>query len=182
MKLPEGIDYSKYYGKGGANTRAWGPKAWDYLFTSIMGRYPVKIDYGSPEDIQVLNAFSHMLIGLKDTLPCVFCRKSFEVFVKELPIEEFLKGRIQLMYWLYLLKIKVNSKLKKQEKICYNDEKKRLKGLFHHGDITKDQYYTSLQKSKEETFLTQPTPPFKEVLDKYESYRAVCSKKALKCI
>ena len=182
MKLPEGIDYTQYYGNGGAKTGQWGPKAWDFLFTSIIGRYPVRIDFDSSDDMLILNAFSSMLVGLKDTLPCIFCRKSFEIFVQELPIEEYLIGRIELMYWLYLMKDKVNSKLLKQEEICYNNEKKRLKALFHNGNITKDQYYSLLEKFKKETFITVPTPPFKDVLDRYEGLRAVCSKKALRCI
>ena len=163
-------------------TSAWGGHAWNFLFTSIMGRYPVKIDYHSSDDIHIANTFSQMLIGLKDIMPCIYCRKSFENFAKELPIEPYLAGRIELMYWLYLMKNKVNSKLEIQEQKCYTDEKKRLKGLYHHGDISTDEYYSSVKKFKKETFITQPAPPFKEVLDTYENIRAVCSQKSLSCV
>jgi hypothetical protein len=181
VKLPEDIDYSKYTSTQGMSTKHWGPSAWNFLFTSIMGRYPVKVDFHSEEDVSIANKFSHMLVGLKDIMPCIYCRKSFENFAKELPIEPYLVGRIELMYWLYLMKDKVNNKLEKQEQKCYTDEKKRLKGLYHHGDITKEEYYKLIESFKKETFITQASPSFKEVLDHYESIRAVCSEKAMRC-
>ena len=182
VRLPDEIDYSAYDSNSGMATRIWGSRLWGSLFTSIMGRYPFVVDYNSTTDLNIVNTFSQMLVGLKDTLPCVFCRKSFETFVKELPIEPYLKGRIELMYWLYLMKDKVNKKLICQEKICYNDAKARLKGLFHHGDITEADYYNKISDFKKATFVTVPSPTFKEVLDEYESMRAVCSKMSLSCI
>jgi hypothetical protein len=182
IKLPENIDYNQYNSASGMATSKWGSAAWNFLFTSIMGRYPFKVDFHSAEDVNVVNVFAKMLIGLKDFTPCIFCRKSFENFIQELPIEPYLVGRIELMYWLYLMKDKVNTKLEKQEKKCYTDEKKRLKGLYYHGDITADEYYNFIQKFKKETFITKPTPPFKEVLDYYENIRAVCSEKAMRCV
>jgi hypothetical protein len=80
------------------------------------------------------------------------------------------------------MKDKVNSKLICQEQLCYNDEKKRLKGLYHHGDITESEYYASIENFKKTAFTTVPTPSFKEVLDKFENVRAVCSQKSLSCV
>jgi len=179
IQLPSSIDYTKYNSTQGMATSIWGPCAWDFLFTSIMGRYPMEIS--TKEDINIGNKFSSMLRGLKDTMPCVYCRKSFEIFIKELPIEPYLVGRIELMFWLYLIKDKVNVKLERQEEKCYNDEKIRLKGLYHNGNISEQEYYYKVNKFKKETLITVPTPPFKEVLDKYENNRAQCSPKAMKC-
>jgi hypothetical protein len=114
-------------------------------------------------------------------MPCIYCRESFKGFLKELPIEPYLVGRIELMYWLYQMKDKVNNKLLRQESKCYTDEKKRLKALFYTNQISEDEYYKKVSEFKRETFQTIPTPPFKEVLDKYESLRAVCSAKAKTC-
>jgi hypothetical protein len=180
--LPIHIDYTQYTSTQGMGTSVWGPNAWDFLFISIMGRYPVKVDFYSKEDVQIVNVFSQTLIGLKDLMPCIYCRKSFENFIKELPIEPYLIGRIELMYWLYLIKDKVNKKLICQENICYNDEKIRLKGLYHHGDIIEQEYYSKIKEFKETTSQTVPTPPFKDVLDKYENFRALCSQKSLSCV
>ena len=85
------------------------------------------------------------------------------------------------MYWLYLIKDKVNKKLIYQEKICYNDEKIRLKKLVYSKQLSEKEYYNLVEKFKKETFQTQDTPPFKQVLDHYESFRAVCDKRAKKC-
>jgi hypothetical protein len=182
IKLPEGIDYSLYDSESGMATKRWGPSFWNSLFVSIMGRYPFKIDTSNEEHLLLQSEFKHLLTSLSNIMPCVFCRNSFKNFLKELPIEPFLIGRIELMYWLYLMKDKVNKKLICQENLCYNDEKKRLKSLYYNKQISKEEYYQKIKEFKEEAFTTIPTPPFKEVLDKYEAIRAVCSQKSLSCV
>ena len=179
VKLPKSIDYKKYYSISGANTKKWGPAGWDFLFTSIIGRYPIKVI--SKEDITIKQAFKSMLTNLSIVMPCIFCRNSFKGFLEELPIEEYLVGRIELMYWLYLIKDKVNQKLICQENKCYNDEKSRLKNMYYKKEITDEDYYKKVLKFKQENFETIQSPPFKEILDKYEAQRAVCDKKAKKC-
>ena len=181
VKLPENIDYSIYNNTNGMSTKHWGPSAWDFLFTSIMGTYPFKIDENNAEHIIIKNAFKNMFLGLQITMPCIFCRESFKIFLLELPIEPYLIGRIELMYWLYQIKDKVNNKLLTQEMRCYNDEKRKLKFLFYRGDITEEEYYSEVNKFKKDILLTTPTPSFKEILEKYEKLRAVCSNKANKC-
>jgi hypothetical protein len=114
-------------------------------------------------------------------MPCIFCRESFKKFSKELPIDKFMSGRIELMRWLYEIRNKVNKKLIDQEKKCYNDEKRRLKKLYHNNSLSSSDYYDQLQKFKEKTLITNISPPFEEILDKYESIRAVCSKKSKTC-
>jgi hypothetical protein len=180
INLPKDIDYSKYTSKSGISTKYWGPKLWDFLFVSIIGNYPMKMN-NSIECIVKKNAFKNLLTNLTITLPCIFCRNSFKEFIIELPIEPYLIGKIELMYWLYLMKDKVNKKLIYQEKKCYNDEKKRLKVMFYSKQISENEYYTQLKTFKEDNFVTQPTPSFKSVLDKYENKRAKCDKKAKKC-
>jgi hypothetical protein len=181
IKLPEGIDYTKYNSGSGMATRFWGPAAWNFLFISIMGHYPTHIDASDSEHIIIKNAFKNMLITLQIVMPCIYCRESFKKFLLELPIEPYLIGRIELMYWLYLMKDKVNNKLCGQENKCYTDEKRKLKAEFYTGKITETEYYKYTSEFKEETFITTPSPPFKEVLDKYENLRAVCSDKAKTC-
>ena len=180
INLPEGIDYSKYYGKSGMSTKHWGSAAWDFLFISIIGRYPVKIS-NSQEDLEIRDNFKNLFFSLPIILPCIFCRNSFKIFLKELPLEPYLVGRIELMYWLYLMKDKVNKKLICQENICYNDEKKRLKELFYTNQIKENEYYNDIKKFKNENFNTISSPPFEDVLKHYEKYRATCNNKAKKC-
>ena len=179
IKLPEDIDYSKYYGKSGMSTAYWGSRLWDSLFVSIIGRYPIRIK--TKEDIEIKHSFKSMLTNLSIIMPCVFCRNSFVGFLQELPIEPYLIGRIELMYWLYQMKKKVNQKLICQENICYNEEKGKLKAMFYTKEISEKEYYKKIKQFKLDTFVTIVTPSFKEVLDKYESQRAKCDPRAKKC-
>jgi len=182
VKLPSDIDYTKYNSTSGMATKIWGSQLWTSLFTCVMGRYPIKINKKNKEHLKVKKSFKTLLTSLDTIMPCVFCRNSFTVFLKELPIESYLVGRIELMYWLYLMKDKVNNKLLNQEKKCYDDEKKRLKTLYKKGKLTQEDYYKQIEKFKNGSFITQPTPPFNEVLDKYEAIRATCSKRAQACV
>ena len=181
MNLPEDIDYSLYQSDSGMSTKHWGPAAWKFLFTSIMGRYPTKINMNNSEHVLVKNAFKNMLTSLQIVMPCIYCRESFKTFLLELPIEPYLVGRMELMYWLYLMKDKVNNKLINQERQCYNDEKQKFKTKFYNYQVTEDEYYQHIKAFRKKTFNTIPTPPFKQVLDQYESLRAICSDKAKTC-
>lgn len=180
----DNVDWSKYHSTSGLSTKSWGPNGWYFLFSCIMGGYPVKIDTNNREHKAIRTHFKNMLLSLSYTMPCIFCRNSFKDFCKSLPINQFLIGRIELMYWLYLIRDKVNKKLIAQEKKCYNDEKKRLKHIYYKSKRTnqdKQTYYDNLQTFKRKTFITKPSIPFINVLDKYERIRAVCSAKAKTC-
>jgi hypothetical protein len=176
-------DFSKYNSTSGLSTKSWGPSGWYFLFSCIMGGYPVKLDNKSKDHRVIKRHFKNMLLSLGYTMPCIFCRQSFQEFCKEMPIDNFLSSRIDLMKWLYEIRNKVNQKLIAQEQKCYNDEKKRLKKLYYSNpsDESKRTYYKNLQTFREKTFMTTLSPPFEEVLDKYESIRAVCSKRAKTC-
>lgn len=175
------IDYSKYTSNSGLSTSHWGPSGWHFLFSCIMGGYPIKIDVKNKDHIKIKRHFKYLIESLGYTMPCIYCRDSYKQFYKELPIDPFLTGRIKLMEWLYNIRDKVNKKLKAQEQQCYNDEKKRLKKLYHNNEISKNEYYNLVRSFKNKTFITKESPPFVEVLDKYEASRAVCSNKAKTC-
>lgn len=179
--LPKDINYSLYYSTSGMSTKHFGPQTWGFLFTSILGRYPVKIDKHNKEHIKIAKAYYNMLTNLTITLPCIYCRKSFTQFLKELPIKPFLKGRIQLFYWLYLMKDKVNKKLIHQETKLYNQKIKTLKSLYKTHQLNKETYITLRDQLKENIFITVPTPPFDIVLNQYEKLRASCTKKLKTC-
>jgi len=182
VELPTDIDYTIYHSDSGLSTKDWGHPTWEFLFASIIGRYPVKIDPKNIEHIQIRKTFKSLLSSLSTVLPCVFCRNSFKQFMNELPIRDYLVGRIELMYWLYLMKDKVNQKLIRQESKCYNDEKKRLKKKYHNNEISREDYFNRLENFKSTSFTTKPSPPFVQVLDQYESLRAMCSAKSLSCV
>jgi hypothetical protein len=175
------INVNDYTSTDGMSTKVWGPHLWNFLFISIMGRYPFKIEKKNKEHKMIKHYFKNLLHSLQYIMPCVYCRDSYIQFYNELPIDSYLKGRIYLMYYVYLIKDKVNNKLIKQEILNYNKTKKKLKELYKKNKISKDTYYLKLSECKSKTFYVKPTPPFKEVLDKYEQYRAKCSKKTKSC-
>jgi Erv1 / Alr family len=174
-------DFTKYHGASGLATKKWGPPLWVGLFSCIMGGYPVHLDPYNKEHKEIKKHFKNMFESFAYTMPCVFCRNSYKIFVKDIPMEPFMKGRIEMMYWLYLIRDKVNNKLIAQELKCFNDEKKRLKNLVYAGRLSEAEYYQRVEAFRQETLVTQLSPPFEEVLEKYEAMRAVCSAKAATC-
>lgn len=165
---------NKFNSTKGMSTKVFGPKLWDSLFTMVLGSYPPIFNPTLSSHIRIKNAMINTLKGLKYTLPCSFCRASYRVFYKELPIENFTDTRVNLMYWLYLMKDKVNKKLIKQELDYINNVHLEYKK----NKITKEEYIEKTQKC----FITAPSPDFVSVLQKYEQNRAICNKKLQKCV
>jgi hypothetical protein len=96
------------------DTKEWGPKAWYFMFT-VAANYPIKIDVKNKIHVSKMKKHKEFFEIFQYILPCKYCRRSYKQFLKELPIKKFLKSRTSLMYWLYLIKDKVNKKLLKQE-------------------------------------------------------------------
>lgn len=179
------INYQKFYSDSGMNTKVWGKSLWNFLFLSILGHYPVKINE-SEQHLLIKQQYKNLLESFSFTLPCVYCRNSFVGFLKELPIEKYMTGRIELMYWLYLVKDKVNKKLIVQEKKCFLDEKRKLIELIkfdknRNKNTLKKIYKTKLEKIKKKIKYTKPSPSFYSVLKKYEKCRAKCDAKTKSC-
>jgi hypothetical protein len=174
-------NFNSFLSTSGLSTKAWGPSGWFFLFSCVMGGYPPHIDLRNPEHLEVQEQFRNMFISLGYTMPCIFCRQSYKAFYQQLPIDNFLSGRIELMRWLYQMRDLVNQKLIGQERQCYNTEKKRLKRKYKNQELNKREYYWRLNKAKQEILFTKPSPPFEQVLAKYERFRAICSTRAKTC-
>ncbi len=164
----------------GIKTSFWGPHAWNFLFSSIAGTYPNKFDPKDPSHIRKLKGFTQMINSLKETLPCIYCRQSYTKFLKELPMHDYINSRQSMMKWLYLIHDKVNKKLIKQEKECFDTELAKLKQSLASKKITQTKYNQSLKNLKT-MLITKPSPPFSQVLAKYERQRAGCNPKSKKC-
>jgi hypothetical protein len=120
----------------GMMTKVWGPPGWLFLHCITFG-YPYIIDEFDYTHFQKKNEYKQFFNYLGKVFPCLYCRESYDKFMKELPIDNFLSSRKDLCLWLYLMHNKVNDKLGVPK--C---------------DI----------------------PSFKELQQKYESYRAECKK------
>ena len=94
------------------NPKVWGPDVWKTMHI-IATAYPNK-----PRNIDKKN-YKRFYMSLGCTLPCKFCAKSYRKFMKELDIDNFLDGKRNLMYWVYLMHNKVNKKLKKRKKLQF---------------------------------------------------------------
>ena len=89
------------------DTKFWGPDGW-LLLHQIAYTYPL-----TPTQIDKDN-YKIFFESLKYVLPCIWCRKSYIIFVEELPITDYLHSRAALSEWLYLIHNKVNDKLRNQ--------------------------------------------------------------------
>lgn len=159
----------------GMKTRVFGPPLWFSLFIMASG-YPVKLCHSNIEHLQTRDAIKSTFLGLQYTLPCSFCRESFKIFVKQLPIDNYLDSRENVMKWLYLVKDKVNQKLIKQEKECFDNLIKE----YHTKGITPSA--SEIEEAKMSSFYTKPSPPFEKVVEFYEQFRGTCSKTAHRCV
>tara|TARA_B100001989_G_C24475809_1_gene431727 strand:+ start:165 stop:863 length:699 start_codon:yes stop_codon:yes gene_type:complete len=89
------------------DTRFWGPDGW-LILHSITANYPKKISS------KYKHIYLHFFNTLEFLLPCVYCRRSFSQYVKDIPIENYLDSKKNICLWLYLIHNKVNDKLKSQ--------------------------------------------------------------------
>jgi hypothetical protein len=164
----------------GVKTSEWGPPAWKFLFCTIM-TYPLKIDEKNLEHKKIKKHYKQMFMSLQSTLPCLYCRQSYSIFIKQDLIDEYLVSRDKLFLWLYKLKDKVNKKLINQELECYNNEYKKILNLLEKNKITKDKYKTLIKDIRKTIFITKQSPNIEIIKKQYEHYRAGCSKISKMC-
>ena len=132
------------------DTKEWGPRLWYSMFT-VAANYPEKIEPSNKFHAAKMKQHKVFYESFKNVLPCKYCRRSYAQFLKELPIKKYLYSRNALMYWVYLIKDKVNKKLIKQEMLTPGK------------------------------FKTKPSPKFEDVCKFYEKIRASCSDKTKTC-
>jgi len=87
------------------DTQKWGPPLWKGIHAIAHGYDP---EIHNPKDYQI---FYHVLGRV---LPCKYCRQSYQQFIKELPVEDYLNSQEDLTFWLYSMHNKVNHKLRSQ--------------------------------------------------------------------
>lgn len=151
-------------------TTKWGPSAWQTFF--IFSRnYPEEYDHSNKEHRLTRTYTKRFYSCLPHILPCKYCRESFKGFWKTLPIDDYLGGRNELTYWLYLIKDMVNKKLIIQEQKLFEEKL----------DSLKNKSKENIKKLKKQVFFTKPSPPFCDVVEYYEQFRAGCSEKTKSC-
>lgn len=101
------------------NTASWGPDGWKLLH-SIAYCYTYNDDYTEIHK----SIYKRLFNAIQHILPCVYCRRSYSAYMKELSIDPYLykaseHPKKNLFYHLYLIHNKVNDKLRGQG---YNDK------------------------------------------------------------
>jgi hypothetical protein len=91
----------------GMMTKVWGPAGWLFLHSVSFG-YPLKIDNSNSSKKIEYKVFFE---SIGDILPCKYCRESYNKYIQEIPIDDHLNSRDELVKWLYLIHNKVNNKL-----------------------------------------------------------------------
>jgi hypothetical protein len=73
----------------------WGPTAWHFLHSVVMGYPEVN------EDQLVADKYKVFFESLEFVLPCDWCKIHFKENLKTLPIDNYLDSRRNLALWLY---------------------------------------------------------------------------------
>lgn len=110
-------------------TSSWGSPAWEFITFAAYG-FPVDPnsfdrDNGDPVGT-TKTRYKTFFTSIGDILPCKFCRDSYRIFIKEIPIR--LGSRDELTYWLWQIHEKVNEKLGKSS-MRYEDVQKKYEGF-----------------------------------------------------
>ncbi len=88
------------------DTNFWGRPTWIFLH-SVSFNYSLN---PTPEEkLKYLNFYK----SVATMLPCQHCARSYELYLKYIPIEEYLDDIYGITYWVYLIHFIVNKKLNK---------------------------------------------------------------------
>lgn len=113
------------------NVNKWGPGGWDFLH-SITFNYPL-----NPTDSDK-KYYSDFFKSIGNMLPCKYCRESYIIYYKYLPIDHFLDSREGVTYWFYTIHSLVNQKIYKNN-IPFSDVIKKYENYRAScGTISKD--------------------------------------------
>ena len=127
------------------NVNKWGPGGWDFLH-SITFNYPLQ-----PTDADK-KYYSDFFKSIGNMLPCKYCRDSYIIYYKYLPIDYFLDCREGVAYWLYTIHSLVNQKVYKDNTQFSDIIKKYETYRASCGTISKDgdlnKKYKSCQNKK----------------------------------
>lgn len=87
-------------------TNKWGSETWLSLHC---------ITFNAPNNITIekQKTYYNYFSLLRELLPCKYCRLSYRVFFKFVPIQDYIDCKMGLTYWLYTIHNLVNLKLGK---------------------------------------------------------------------
>ena len=129
------------------NVNKWGPSGWLFLHT-ITFNYPEK---PSKQDIK---RYTNFFIAVGDMLPCKYCRESYKIYIKHIPVKHFADSREGITYWLYNIHNLVNNKIFKDEQISFLEVVKKYEKF-------RAKCKTTSKKNSKKTYKSCKAPSIK---------------------
>jgi hypothetical protein len=149
------------------NVNKWGPGGWNFLH-SITFNYPL-----NPTENDKKN-YSNFFKSIGNMLPCKYCRESYIIYYKYLPIDEFLDSREGVTYWFYTIHSLVNQKIYKNN-TTFSDVIKKYENfrascgtISKNGDLNKK--YRSCQNKIPELIDLDYLQKFIQKAKTYDNY------------
>lgn len=99
----------------------WGPIFWNTMHIVSLGYNPEPSEREQDDAIRFYKSLETML-------PCGICRTHYAQFLQEMPVEQAVKSRDDLIYWVFQLHNKVNANLGKRE-ITFNEYIQNMRTL-----------------------------------------------------
>jgi hypothetical protein len=91
----------------GMSPDVWGPIFWTTMHIVTLGYSENPSDQEQKSAVEFFRSLIHML-------PCPICRTHYSQFMKDVPVEEHVGSRRDLIFWLFELHNKINVQLGKQ--------------------------------------------------------------------
>jgi len=112
--------------------KQWGPSLWIPI-------HCMTFNYNINPTEEDKKLYKNFFTLLGDMLPCKYCKESYNIYIKYLPIDQYLDSREGACYWLFTLHNLVNEKTFKPMAnfvdVCIKYEKMRAKcGKVMHDD------------------------------------------------
>lgn len=154
---------------GGVNSKHFGPPMWQSLSYIALG-----FDANPMPMKDKIQKYKIHFESYAFVLPCIHCRTSFQKYTKSRPFESYVNRSdkpFQALRWVYDIHEDVNQKLRTQEDLCYQVQKKTIA---QNQSLSIDEKRERLIKVADEIFYTQDTPTFEDFKDRYLQSRVDC--------
>ena len=154
------------------NVNSWGPGGWTF-------NHNISFNYPERPTEEDKFRYKNYFTNLGDMLPCKYCRNSYKIYTKHMPIDNFLDSREGVTYWLYRMHNLVNQKVFKDQPefrdVVRTYEGMRAKCGIVNRDNDINKKYKSCQRIKgelNEDYINEYTnyalSNYKELADNYE--------------
>lgn len=111
----------------GMSPDVWGPIFWHTMHIVSLGYSPEPSKREQEDAIRFYKSLETML-------PCGICRRHYSQFLVEMPVEQAVGNRDDLIYWVFQLHNKVNANLGKRQ-ISFDEYIRNMRALGTHGSV-----------------------------------------------